>query len=165
MYSILWCNFSSNVNSYDGRNPGVIEHQNSSWPFGKGGGLSLVIRGTARNNTFEIYSPDFLDNQAEFGGSVYVEIVDQASENNITFHSAVGTYSRFTGGQSQMGGAMHSAMFFLLLFTENVFSYYPNQTGQLATPAIEFIPHRPIYLNNIHYGSDAWTIYSLKHYC
>ena len=112
MYSILWCNFSSNVNSYDGRNPGVIEHQNSSWPFGKGGGLSLVIRGTARNNTFEIYSPDFVDNQAEFGGSVYVEIVDQASENNITFHSAAGTYSRFTGGQSQMGGAMHLAMFF-----------------------------------------------------
>ena len=112
VYSIFWCNFSSNVNSYDGRNPGVIEHQNSSWPFGKGGGLSLAIRGTARNNTFEIYSPDFVDNQAEFGGSVYVEILDQAFDNNITFHSDIGTYSRFTGGQSHMGGAMHIAMFF-----------------------------------------------------
>lgn len=112
IYAIFSCKFSLNVNNnYGGSNPGVIIHGKNYWPFGKGGGLALVVRGTARLNNFEIYNPIFLNNQAEFGGSMLVEILDQASENMITLQGDSGSNSGSTEGQAELGGAIYVAMF------------------------------------------------------
>ena len=111
MYSIVMCTFSSNVNKYHVRYPGVIIGENIYWPYGKGGGLALVVHGTARMNNFEIYNPIFRNNQAEFGGSMLVEILDQASENVITLQGDVSSSSGSTRGQAQSGGAIYIAVF------------------------------------------------------
>ena len=111
MYSIVMCTFRSNVNTYDGSYPSVTIHGANYWPFGKGGGLALVVRGTARMNNFEIYNPIFLNNRAEFGGSMLVEILDQASENVITIRGDVGSNSGSIGGHAELGGAIYIAMF------------------------------------------------------
>ena len=51
--------------------------------FGAGGGLSVILKGIAKNNMFVIYNNTFSYNHAIYGGGFYVSFLDSATNNSI----------------------------------------------------------------------------------
>jgi predicted outer membrane repeat protein len=84
-YHILQSIFKGNIAPYSElenttfRHPGGVRHIG----FGRGGGLSVYIRGSAEKNSFVIDSCIFEDNQAIWGGGYFIQFLDSAHGNNI----------------------------------------------------------------------------------
>lgn len=51
--------------------------------FGRGGGLSIVFKGNAHNNTISLHSNAFNHNVAQFGGALYISFDDNAMNNSV----------------------------------------------------------------------------------
>ena len=62
----------------------IIPNKQSHVAFGRGGGLSIVIKGTAFGNSFNVSKCKFRDNHAIWGGGLLVSFMD-ASLNNTLF--------------------------------------------------------------------------------
>ena len=61
-----------------------VDDENSrSMEFGAGGGLSVIFKGIATNNTFVIYNNTFSYNCAIYGGGFYFGFLDSAMNNSI----------------------------------------------------------------------------------
>ena len=56
--------------------------------FGKGGGLSIVFKGAAQNNTVLLSKLKFTNNSAQFGGSLFVGFFDDAVSNSVVFEDS-----------------------------------------------------------------------------
>ena len=53
--------------------------------FGKGNGLSIVLKGEAKNNTVTLSNLNFANNTAQYGGgSLYVAFLDNAESNTLS---------------------------------------------------------------------------------
>ena len=76
---------------------------------GQGGGLSIHIKGDAKNNSFVLSGCQFLNNTATWGGGLHIEMDDDSTNNSITIsccnfsnNSAVivsqDQQDRYTGG-------------------------------------------------------------------
>ena len=52
-------------------------------PFGRGGGLSLFLRGKAENNIIRIDHCWFEDNYAKWGGGAFIEFQDEVQNNTL----------------------------------------------------------------------------------
>ena len=77
--------------------------------FGYGGGLSIVFKGNASNNVFDIINCQWIDNTAVFGGGLYVNLQDNAYNNIV----ALSGFNVFTGNRAikSGGGALFAYLF------------------------------------------------------
>lgn len=62
-----------------------IPYKNDYFSFGRGGGLSIVFKGTASDNTVIVDDCYLLENVALWGGGVFVEFEDDSKNNSVTF--------------------------------------------------------------------------------
>lgn len=67
--------------------------------LGRGGGLSLYLRGNASHNSFLVDNCSFIDNYAIWGGGFFTEIVDSCFQNEVVI-----TKSLFTGNKAKWAG-------------------------------------------------------------
>ena len=79
-------------------------HRDDHIPFGRGGGLSIFLKGNAENNTISISSCRFLNNCAMWGGGFFVEFQDKAQNN--TFVIVNGRFKK--NNASYAGGGIRS---------------------------------------------------------
>lgn len=87
--------------------------------FGKGGGLSIIVKGDAYSNTFTITNCRFLCNQAQHGGGLFVSFLDNTYGNSISVQGSSFLGNRcplervtppnimFSGGPTSTGGGIH----------------------------------------------------------
>ena len=76
-------NYAKSLNVFPLRNSG-----GDYFGFGKGGGLSIVFKGKAKNNTISLSNLNFTHNTAQYGGSLYVAYTDCAVSNIVTFEDS-----------------------------------------------------------------------------
>ena len=111
-YSIEDCIFVGNNNSHGGEKPvDSLEEGSEYWPYGKGGGMAIALRGRSRGNVivmtytdgFDASSSAFSQNVADLGGSLSVEFLDEASGNNFIWLGPAGV----SLSSAEIGGAVH----------------------------------------------------------
>ncbi len=86
-YLFQWCVFSDNAASNAGTEKNstyIVPYRSSHQAFGRGGGLSIFVKGTARSNTFEVRDCIFKGNLAVWGGGFFVEFHDETANNLIS---------------------------------------------------------------------------------
>ena len=62
-----------------------IPRKNNYFSFGRGGGLSIVLKGNASGNAITVDNCLLSHNKALWGGGVFVEFEDDSNNNNVTF--------------------------------------------------------------------------------
>lgn len=62
-----------------------IPHKTDYFSFGRGGGLSIVLKGNATRNNITVENCHFSNNVALWGGGVFVEFEDDSNNNNFLF--------------------------------------------------------------------------------
>ena len=88
VYTIMNSNFSHNTASsghfsyWPAINPGEY------FGFGRGGGISVVFRGGAANNTVQLSSVYLDSNRAQFGGGLYLAFLGNTSSNTVSIDGA-----------------------------------------------------------------------------
>ena len=115
-YTFFKCNFTRNYapSSNQAYNMTIDKpFKEDHVPFGRGGGLSIFLRGKAQNNIIRINHCQFEDNNAEWGGGAFIEFHDEAQNNTLemtycTFqnnsaHKAGGGFRSGTIAQSNQG--------------------------------------------------------------
>ena len=103
-YYFTNCNFTNNQ-AYDSiLNNGtyLIAFQSNHVAFGRGGGLSIFIKGESHNNAIEVKNCYFEGNSATWGGGMLIELQDYALNNSLTiihtmFRNNTCQYSRDSG--------------------------------------------------------------------
>ena len=91
VYNIRYCLFHSNnarVNDQT-NNTFIIPQKSEHLAFGRGGGLSLFIKGNATNNTIDIEHCRFTNNIALWGAGLFSDWYDNASYNNLSIHNSI----------------------------------------------------------------------------
>ena len=91
VYNIRYCLFHSNnarVNDQT-NNTFIIPQKSDHLAFGRGGGLSLFIKGNATNNTIDIENCNFTDNTALWGSGMFCELYDYAYNNSLFIHESL----------------------------------------------------------------------------
>ena len=62
----------------------VVPHVNYNVALGRGGGVSVLFKGNAQNNTVSMESNTICDNTAIWGGGMLVEFQDRAMDNYVS---------------------------------------------------------------------------------
>ena len=62
----------------------LSNEESSYFAFGKGGGLSIILKGNAHGNNFLINNCTFYKNYAHYGGGFYVAFHDQSRANRVS---------------------------------------------------------------------------------
>ena len=77
--------------------------------FGYGGGLSIIFKGSASNNVFDIVNCKWINNTAVLGGGLYVGMQDNAYNNSVSLSG----FNVFTGNSAVKsgGGALFAYLF------------------------------------------------------
>ena len=92
MYNFDNCTFSNNIaNSMahvqstqkDGNNKYIIPHKQSHVAFGRGGGLSIMTKGNAASNTFNVTNCILENNRAIWGGGLLTSFMDVSLNNSV----------------------------------------------------------------------------------
>ena len=87
-FRIVNCTFETNIgNSTDNSNTFIIPNSNHNVALGRGGGLGVVFKGTAKNNTVIIDSCVFRNNTAIWGGGALFEFQDKSQDNVLVVRS------------------------------------------------------------------------------
>ena len=87
-YVIMNSNFTKNE-AFRGLVKDILKSRNegrNSFNFGKGGGLSVIFKGTAYHNHISVSNCTFDGNFAHYGGGFYVGYYDDASINRFTLN-------------------------------------------------------------------------------
>ena len=76
-------------------------------PFGRGGGISIFVRGSAESNTILIERCLFLHNIASWGGGVFFELNNKAQNTifNITHSVFEKNWVKYAGGGTRTGSS------------------------------------------------------------
>ena len=103
-YSFSNCHFYNNVASnWMDKGAFIYPYNDSHQAFGRGGGLSLFIKGNNNNIALLVEDCEFVDNVAMWGAGMFVELNDKSHNNTISVRS-----SKFEGNlvpiQSGGGG-------------------------------------------------------------
>lgn len=101
--------------------------------FGRGGGLSVCLRGSSTHNTFYIEGNTFSNNYAVFGGGLLLEFRNNASSN--TLHVSSCSFNNNTAKYA--GGGMRLSMF----------SSWQGSDGQVINNRISL--YNTTYANNL----------------
>ena len=62
----------------------LSNEKSNNFAFGKGGGLSIILKGNAHDNNFLISNCTFHKNYAHYGGGFYVAFHDQSQANHVS---------------------------------------------------------------------------------
>ena len=62
--------------------------------FGRGGGLSFVLKGEAKNNKIVLNNCTFSNNSALFGGGLYIQLLDEAQHNVVIVNNSLFNMNR-----------------------------------------------------------------------
>ena len=97
--------FENNIaRIYYNRSTFIVPNRIYHDAFGRGGGLSIYFKGKANSNTMLIENNTFKDNQAVFGGGLFLEFQDSSYNNSITLTKQ----NSFSGNVAiKSGGGMH----------------------------------------------------------
>lgn len=88
-YTFDSCSFSNNIASIvdetlSESDPSyIIPNKQSHVGFGRGGGLSIIIKGRAYGNTFNVTNCKFRDNHAIWGGGLLISFMDVVLNNTL----------------------------------------------------------------------------------
>ena len=82
-YKFVNCSFKNNMASNWRKGGFIHPYKMNHQSFGRGGGLSLYIKGNNSNVTFSVDRCDFEENVALWGGGFFVELDDYAYGNAI----------------------------------------------------------------------------------
>ena len=82
-----------------------IPHGEDHFPFGRGGGLSIFVKGEAQNNTIEVTNCTFVKNHALWGAGFFLEFQDQTENNMLTILRSKFTRNNciYAGGGTRTG--------------------------------------------------------------
>ena len=80
------------------------------FPFGRGGGLSVFVRGAAKNNMLNVSHCTFEDNYALWGGGIFVEYHGETQNNAVHVVTCVlrNNKAYFAGGAIRSGSEAQS---------------------------------------------------------
>lgn len=110
-YIFHYCTFRDNL-AKDQNFSTFIDnpHGNDHIPFGRGGGLSIFVKGVAQNNVIQITHCHFEDNYALWGGGIFVEFQDKVQNNTLEINNCNFTNNNATyaGGAIRSGTIAHS---------------------------------------------------------
>ena len=94
-YTFENCSFSNNKASSVGQrssknnNDYIIPNKQTHVAFGRGGGLSVFFKGTARGNSFNISNCKFRQNHALWGGGLLTSFMDASLNNSVLIEDTV----------------------------------------------------------------------------
>ena len=94
-YTLNFCNFFSNLVYRSGCLQN--EHFNSSilWSNSRrGGGMMIALAGTCKDSIFALYSCNFTNNTAKWGGGLYIQFQDSTQNNTIQVKHTTFLYNR-----------------------------------------------------------------------
>ena len=80
-------NWAGNINSHS-NSTFIIPYRRNHEAFGRGGGLSIYLKGNASNNTFDISDCHFENNQALWGAGFFTEFHDSTSGNKVCVNNS-----------------------------------------------------------------------------
>ena len=85
-------------------------HGNDHIPFGRGGGLSIFVKGVAQNNLIQITDCHFEGNRALWGGGLFIEFQDEVQNNTLEVKNCNFTNNNasYAGGAIRSGTIAHS---------------------------------------------------------
>ncbi|XP_020629674.1 uncharacterized protein LOC110066771 [Orbicella faveolata] len=104
-YVLHNCTFRNN-NASDQTFATMIDdpHGSDHIPFGRGGGLSIFVKGVAKHNVIQITHCRFEDNYALWGGGLFIEFQDEVQNNTLEVK-----HCTFTNNSAHYaGGAIRS---------------------------------------------------------
>ena len=110
-YFFMNSKFSDNIASNEGikhNTTYILPYRTYHQAFGRGGGLSVFMKGAAMNNVFEISNCTFENNRAQWGGGLFVEFHDDTADNNISIKNCIFSYNQcnYTLTTGTGGGGM-----------------------------------------------------------
>lgn len=84
-YLIEKCTFKDNMAPGQYFNGTFIDTPEGTdhMPFGRGGGMSIFMKGHATNNNVTLHGNDFINNTALWGGGFFIEFQDQTQNNHV----------------------------------------------------------------------------------
>ena len=86
-YTFENCTFSKNIASSidetESNSNYIIPNKQSHVAFGRGGGLSIFVKGVAYGNSFSVSKCTFRDNHAIWGGGLLISFMDAALNNTL----------------------------------------------------------------------------------
>ena len=105
------CHFSRNqAGNIDANNMStyIIPHGSDHEAFGRGGGLSLFVKGITSSISFEVVECLFINNTAQWGGGLFVEFHDETHSNNVTVVGSWFIHNRclYSTSEGTEGGGM-----------------------------------------------------------
>ncbi len=110
-YNISNCTFSNNLaNNHDGFSNAtyIVPFESNHQAFGRGGGLSIFVKGLSSKNRFLVTNSLFENNTAQWGGGGFVEFHDEADHNHVVFEDCkfIENKCNYTLTQGTGGGGM-----------------------------------------------------------
>ena len=90
IYTIEYTDFTQNIGSTTNPNrTAFIRAGNyTHFAFGRGGGLSIYLKGNASYNNFKILNCTFTNNSALFGAGLFIELQDTSNKNNFSIKNS-----------------------------------------------------------------------------
>ncbi|PFX15575.1 hypothetical protein AWC38_SpisGene20199 [Stylophora pistillata] len=111
VYTFHNCIFRDNL-AKDQRFSTFIDtpHGNDHIPFGRGGGLSIFVKGVAQNNLIQITHCYFEDNHALWGGGIFIEFQDEVQNNTLEVKNChfINNNASYAGGAIRSGTIANS---------------------------------------------------------
>ena len=105
-------NIADNLDTHD-RSTYIVPHGSDHEAFGRGGGLSIFLKGEAHSNNFRIESCTFESNRALWGGGMFVELHDNVWENVIYVRNThfKDNFCPYTISEGTGGGGMRVGLY------------------------------------------------------
>ena len=107
-YSFERCNFTGNIANDSGNSTYIVPHHNDHEAFGRGGGLSIFVKGNSHDNNLNIDDCLFSNNRALWGAGLFVEFHDTTFNNkvNVSNSNFSNNSCPYTAHSGTAGGGM-----------------------------------------------------------
>ena len=125
-YTFQRCTFSKNkASNLDPEKTSITDSTGSHFQgLGRGGGLCIIFRGDAVNNSFQILESNFSENRAIWGGGLYVSFQNSSEQNRVTVRNT--SFEQNSACDYGGGGASVGHLFFKgeTPHKENIIEFY-----------------------------------------
>ena len=110
IYYFKRCRFlqnQANISDYD-KSTYIVPYQIDHGAFGRGGGLSIFVKGSSNGNYFEVLNCTFQDNQALWGAGMFLEFHDHTKNNTAYIDNSqfLNNSCSYTKQSGTAGGGM-----------------------------------------------------------
>ena len=107
-FTFEYCQFTENIANDSGTSTYIVPYHNDHNAFGRGGGLSIFVKGNSSHNTFKIVECSFSKNRALWGAGLFVEFHDTAFNNLVSVQKSNFSHNicPYTADSGTAGGGM-----------------------------------------------------------